>query len=141
MPKVRFYKASEDYFFKYAVIIARYAGKWVFCKHRDRRTYECPGGHWEKGETIDETAERELYEETGAVDFDLLPVCVYSVTGEKEETFGMLYLAQIHTFGPMPELEIEQRRLFDVLPDEEQWTYPKIQPLLVKRAMEHPEFH
>ncbi|MFR7445451.1 MAG: NUDIX domain-containing protein [Sellimonas intestinalis] len=42
-------------------------------------TYEVPGGHREAGETIDETARRELYEETGATDFDLFPVCVYSV--------------------------------------------------------------
>lgn len=134
MPKVQFYEISEEHFFKYAVIVTRSAGKWVLCKHRDRSTYECPGGHWEKGETIDGTAQRELYEETGATDFDLRPVCVYSVTDDQGETFGMLYLAEIYSFGPMPELEIERCELFDVLPAEERWTYPEIQPLLVKRA-------
>lgn len=41
------------------------------------------GGHREPGETILETAERELYEETGAIDFEIEPVCVCSViTGD-----------------------------------------------------------
>ena len=64
-------------------------------------TYEVPwpGHPREGGETIDETARRELYEETGATDFDLFPVCVYSVAAaydngkEEEETMGMLYTA------------------------------------------------
>ena len=30
---------------------------------------EFPGGHREKGETIDDTAKRELYEESGAIEF------------------------------------------------------------------------
>lgn len=140
MFKVQFYKEAEDQFLKYAVIVSRSAGKWVFCRHRDRSTYECPGGHWEKGETIDETARRELYEETGAVDFDLTPICVYSVTDDEGETFGMLYLAEIHSFGPLPEMEIEQCVCVDELPGIEKWTYPKIQLLLVKQAVEHPAF-
>jgi len=38
----------------------------VFCKHKDRDTFEFPGGHREKDEKIEETAKRELWEETGA---------------------------------------------------------------------------
>ncbi|GLG04005.1 NUDIX domain-containing protein [Sellimonas catena] len=99
MVKVRFYDEVEDSLLKFAVMIARHDGKWVFCKHRKRETYEVPGGHREPGEKIDETAGRELYEETGALDFDLDRVCVYSVTSvdeeekEGEETYGMLYTA------------------------------------------------
>ena len=94
MIKVRFYEKADDSRLKFAVIITKHDGKWVFCKHRERETYEVPGGHREAGETIDETARRELYEETGATDFDLFPVCVYSVAAaydngkEEEETMG-----------------------------------------------------
>ncbi len=67
MVKVRFYDEVEDSLLKFAVMIARHDGKWVFCKHRKRETYRIR----EPGEKIDETAGRELYEETGALDFDL----------------------------------------------------------------------
>ncbi|MBS5725301.1 MAG: NUDIX domain-containing protein, partial [Clostridiales bacterium] len=71
MLQIRFYDSVKDDLLKFAVMIAKYRGKWVFCKHKDRDTYECPGGHRERDESIWETAKRELYEETGATDFNL----------------------------------------------------------------------
>ena len=43
---------------KFAVIAARYQGKWIFCRHKQRDTYEIPGGHREPGEDINDTARR-----------------------------------------------------------------------------------
>jgi 8-oxo-dGTP diphosphatase len=68
----------------------------VFCKHKDRDTWEVPGGHRESQENIIDTAKRELYEETGALEFDIESVCVYSVTApdnlnQGDESFGMLF--------------------------------------------------
>lgn len=140
MLKVSFLEAAEQRSFKYAVIVARHKGRWVFCRHQKRQTLECPGGHWEPGETIDQTAERELLEETGALTYSIYPVCIYSVTDALEETFGMLYFAEIHGFGDLPPLEIEERILLEALPEESKWTYPKIQPLLVERVKQHPAF-
>lgn len=100
MIEVNFYDHVPDELLKFAVIIAKTEGKWVFCKHRERSTYEVPGGHREEGETILEAAKRELREETGAVEFDIRPVCIYSVKGktrinksEDDISFGMLYVA------------------------------------------------
>ena len=133
MLTVYFYNKVEDSLLKFAVIVAKYQNKWVFCKHKERDTYECPGGHREIGEGITQTAKRELWEETGAQTFDLTPVCVYSVChdeGEKtDESFGMLYYATIHAFGELPPLEIEKIAFFDELP--KNWTYPLIQPVLL----------
>ena len=67
--EVKFYDTVEDKLLKFAVIVAKSNGKWVLCKHKERDTYECPGGHREAGENIDDTAKRELYEETGAIDY------------------------------------------------------------------------
>ena len=64
--KVRFYEDTDDQLLKFAVILAESEGKWVLCKHKERDTYEFPGGHRESGESIDDTARRELQDETGA---------------------------------------------------------------------------
>lgn len=133
---VNFYEEVEDELLKFAVIIAKQQDKYVFCKHKDRNTWEAPGGHREPGELILETAKRELYEETGAVDFDIKPICVYSVIAKDnfngQESFGMLYYAEIRSFENELHSEIERIIITDRLPDE--WTYPQIQPRLMEEA-------
>ena len=138
MVEVRLYAIEKvnDALLKFAVIIARSNGKWVFCKHKDRSTYEIPGGHREPGEAIIETARRELYEETGALEYSLTPVCVYSVTApdnfDGQETFGMLYFADIRRFEEELHSEIEKIILTDELIGS--WTYPLIQPKMIEEA-------
>ena len=51
MAEVRFYEKVNDDLFKFAVIASKSDGKWVFCKHKERETYEMPGGHREPGES------------------------------------------------------------------------------------------
>ncbi len=136
MTEVRFYDEVDDGLLKFAVIIARTDGKWIFCKHRERDTFEVPGGHREKGEDILDTAKRELYEETGAVDYDIRPVCVYSVTAPDNfygaETFGMLFFADVRSFEEELHSEIERIVISDRF--EDRWTYPEIQPRLIEEA-------
>ena len=138
--EVKFYDTVNDELLKFAVIISQSNGKWVFCKHKERDTYEVPGGHREAGENILETAKRELQEETGAVRFEIKPICVYSVTGKNrvndtgEETVGLLCLAEITEFTKEVQSEMEKVVLMDELP--ENWTYPSIQPKLIERYLQ-----
>ena len=138
MIEVNFYDEVDDSLLEFAVIISKSNGKWVFCKHKERDTFEVPGGHRELGEKIEEAAARELKEETGAVEFNIKPVCVYSVKGKTrvnesatKESFGMLYVAEIFSFEEIHS-EIEKIVLSDDLIQE--WTYPMIQPKLIEEA-------
>lgn len=132
MIEVKFFDNADDEKLKYAVIVCQYKGKWVFCKHKERATYEIPGGHREKDEAIIDTAKRELYEETGAVEFDIIPICVYKV-----DDYGMLYYANIYKFDELPGFEMEQIYFMDVLPAN--LTYPLIQPALFSKAIKFLE--
>lgn len=138
MIEVKFYEEVEDSLLKFAVIVSRTNGKWIFCKHKERDTFEVPGGHRELGETILETAKRELREETGAKDFEIKPVCVYSVKGKTRvsendtaETYGMLFFANVFSFEKIHS-EMEKIIICDELIDN--WTYPLIQPKLIQEA-------
>ena len=134
--EVKFYDSVDDSLLKYAVIISKKDNRWVFCKHKERDTYEIPGGHREPGEDIINTAKRELYEETGAIKYSINPICVYSVTAPDNfngvETFGGLYYADIEELEAELHSEIEKVYLLDELPDK--WTYPLIQPKLLEEA-------
>ncbi len=136
MTEVKFYEQIDDEQLKFAVILAKSRNQYIFCRHRDRDTWEIPGGHREAGEAIVDTARRELYEETGALEFDLKPICVYSVTAPDQfdgrETFGMLFFADIRRFEPELHSEIGEIRAMDDLP--ERLTYPAIQPALMREA-------
>ena len=99
------------------VMVARYKGKWIFCKHKERTTWELPGGHIEKGEDWLTAAKRELFEETGAVEADIKPVCVYKIS-----TPGLLCFAEVKKFDKIPDFEIEKIEFFDDIP--ENLTYP-----------------
>ncbi len=98
MTEVKFYEEAADELLKFAVIIARSGDKWIFCKHRDRDTWEAPGG---------------------------------------EESFGMLYYADVKTFEAELHSEIERIILTKELPKE--WTYPEIQPRLLAEASKRME--
>lgn len=138
MLRVCFYDMTEieDSRLEYAVITAQHDSRWIFCRHRQRSTWEIPGGHREPGESTEQTARRELYEETGASDFSLQPICVYGVSDgtESGESFGVLYYAKVKTVGTLPDSEIGEVWLNETLPRD--LTYPEIQPRLFLRVQE-----
>ena len=102
-------------------------------------TWENSGGAVKAGEDSLSAICRELREESGAVEFTITPVCAYSVTGKNrvnktgEESFGMLYTAEIFSFEKDLHSEMERVELFEQLP--ENWTYPEIQPKLLEEYL------
>lgn len=135
MTKVGFHYPGEveDGKIQYVVTAARFQNHWLFCRHRERTSWDMPGGHRELGETLLQTARRELWEESGAEDAELSLVCIYSVNKNGITSYGMLCFAQIGKLGELPtNYEMEEILLSDHLP--EQLTYPDIQPELFLRV-------
>ena len=102
----------------------------MLSRHRDRNTWETQGGHVEAGETPLEAAKRELYEESGALEYDIQALCDYRAWDETtgEGATGMVFKADIHRLGDIPQSEMAEVRLFDRLPAN--LTYPAITPNL-----------
>jgi len=109
----------------YVVMGARYRGKWIFVRHRDRQSWELPAGHIEHGEDPDRAAQRELYEEAGVLGSSLRVVSDYCVTEGDVSACGRLYRADVEELGPLPEHEIEEIKLCVELPSH--LTYPEVQ--------------
>ncbi|WP_336989767.1 NUDIX domain-containing protein [Bacillus infantis] len=118
---------------KFAVISAIYKGKWVYVRHKDRTTWEIAGGHREFGENMEGTAQRELCEETGCIDGELIPICDYSLGYTAVKKYGRLYLGVIRELGQLPASEIDEIKLFEDLPVN--LTYPEIQPKLFEKTL------
>ena len=137
MLAVKFYEDMKDELLRFAVVIAKHDGNGCFVSTRSARRWSFRAGIREAGELILETAKRELMEETGAVKFEIRPICVYSVTGKTrvnetgEESFGGLFYAEIALFGEIHS-EMEKIVLCDALPQNQ--TYPEITPALLKEA-------
>ena len=124
--KVNFFEIGEvdDSLLEYAVIVSRYMDKWVFVRIKPEN-----GKFWEENEAIIDTAKRELFEETGAIKFELKPICVYSI-----ESYGLLLYANITEFANLPESEIERIDFFQEIPNE--LSFPRLHPKQVNKVKE-----
>ena len=71
----------------------------------------------EKGEDWLTAGRREMFEETGAIDIEIVPICLYSIS-----TYGLLCYADIKEMAKLPDFEIGEVKLFDDLPTN--LTYP-----------------
>lgn len=77
---------SENFFpeaARHVLILCQYGDEWLLTNHKERG-YEFPGGKAEAGETIDQAARREVYEETGAILEELKRLGEYRVSGEND---------------------------------------------------------
>jgi len=106
-PEVTFFPPwyMPDHGLTYVIIGARYRGEWIFVYHNARLGYGLPAGHIEKGEDPDDTAKRELAEETGAIEFTISCIATYTVTSGKMTGSGRLYYADISVIGEIIDRE------------------------------------
>ncbi len=138
MAEVNFYDAEfiPDSKLTYSVITALFRRRWILVRHRDRKTWEIPGGHIEDGESPFDAAGRELMEETGAEEYELHCVATYSVEKDGYTGWGRLFHAEVYRLGAIPDVsEIAEVKLMENLP--ENLTYPDIQPYLFTKVKEY----
>lgn len=129
------HKLGELAQYTFVAIVSCYQGSLLFSRHSGRVTWETQGGHIEPGETPEEAARRELFEESGALEYTLHPLCDYAAAG----TAGVAYAAHIKTLGLLPPSEMAQVGRFNGLPP--YLTYPGITPQLYRQARgAHPQW-
>ncbi len=117
------YPAEKLDTIEFVVIFTRYQNKWVYCWHKYRQSFEHPAGHVEANETPLEAAKRELFEETGIRDCDIIPLWDYTYIWEnsKGSNNGRVFYAKVNSLGSLPESEMERIEFFDTVP--ENYTY------------------
>ena len=120
--------------YTFVVIFARYKDKWLYCRAKEREVFETAGGHIEPGETTLDAAKRELYEETGALKFNIEPAFDYSVQSSADYTTGQVFFARIHELGDIPDYEMAEVRLFNTIPDK--MRFPQILPVIYEKMGE-----
>lgn len=120
----------KDY--EFVVICSFYKGKWILSKHKKRTTWETQGGHIEAGETPLAAAKRELFEESGISDAEIYPICDYLGYDSKGSATGVVFLANVHSLGTMPESEMKEIGFFEKIPAE--LTYPNVSPIFYREA-------
>ncbi|MBS7345775.1 MAG: NUDIX domain-containing protein [Caryophanon sp.] len=85
---------------KHVLILVQHEGKWLTTIH-ERRGTEFPGGKVEEGETLEEAAIREVYEETGVHVKDVQWFAEYAV--HAEPLFSKtVFTARFHAQDPLP---------------------------------------
>jgi 8-oxo-dGTP diphosphatase len=79
---------------KHVLIICQNKNGWFLTKHKTRGL-EFPGGKVEIGETLEEAARREVYEETGGIIADLVKIGEYRVKDPRGAFVKAVFWGQV----------------------------------------------
>lgn len=99
--------------YKFVVMMTKHKDKWLLCQHKERETWEMPGGHIEENETPLQAACRELYEETGAVEYEITPLFDFSLGTDH----GMVFESDVSVLDDIPDSEMACIAFYDELPE------------------------
>lgn len=118
---------------KCVVVCALYKDKLLLSRHKQRESWEAQSGSVEEGETLFQAAVRVLYEEGGVREAELMYACDCMEYTSEGHINCAVFVAVANALGNLPEGEIAEVGLFDLLPDN--LTYPLVMPSIVKKAL------
>ena len=107
----------DNIVYTFAVILTKHQDKWVLVRQKEKTTWELPAGHVEPGESVAEAACRELFEETGAIEYQIKPISSYRGEYNDKMVYGKLFYAEVSKFDKLPASEIAEKKLFKTIPD------------------------
>jgi len=104
---------------KFVVVVAHQQRQILFCRYREDGCWGLPGGRVKPGETIEETAYREVLEETGATLKRIQILCYMHCFMYGLEYWGITYLGDIDQLRTPADLnEVIEAALFADLPND-----------------------
>lgn len=105
--------------FKGSLVVPFYKENFVMSYHSRRKGWELPAGHREKGETAEECAIRETFEETGAILCDLKRIGYYIIKNKDGEHKIIIFVSNVEKFETKPYWsETGLVKLFDEIPED-----------------------
>lgn len=79
---------------RHVLVICRFGERWLLTNHK-KRGLEFPGGKLEPGESLEDAAQREVMEETGATIDSLQYIGEYQVEGKDSAFVKTIFFGQV----------------------------------------------
>lgn len=121
----------------FVIIATNYqaSDEWIFVRKKGSSSWELPAGHKEEDESVSQTANRELFEETGAKEYNIEVLTDYTLITNDAVGVGRVFLAIVNKLGPLPDSEIEEIVIKKDFPKPH--TYKNIQKEILEYAKKH----
>lgn len=82
------------------IIISTYQSQLLLSRHKKSANWELQGGPIQEGESYLSAAKRILVEESGAVTYNLQPLCDFVIDGD-DKLNGICFMANIYDLGQL----------------------------------------